>query len=334
MVSMKDIAERCNVSVATVSKALNNQSDISEETRKRICQIASDMGYYPNSAARALKTNRSYNIGVLLKDKARSGLTHEYFSAVLEGVKVEAESCGYDITFINTHNESMTYFEHCRYRNFDGVAVACADFDDPEVKELVDSRIPCVTIDYVFNNCTSVVSDNIRGMRELVLYAYKMGHRRIAYIHGEDGSEVTKERLASFYRTLDELDVDVPDEYIKSSEYLNAVLAEKYTYELLDCKNPPTCIFYPDDLSYSGGVNAVRSKDMKIPDDISMIGYDGIKLSQMLSPKLTTLKQGTGEIGKLAAKELIDCINNPKTAIVKRLVVGGELIEGETVRRI
>lgn len=81
-------------------------------------------------------------------------------------------------------------------------------------------------------------------------------------------------------------------------------------------------------------MNAVRSKDMRIPDDISMIGYDGIKLSQMLSPKLTTLKQGTGEIGKLAAKELIDCINNPKTAIVKRLVVGGELIEGETVRRI
>ena len=98
---------------------------------------------------------------------------------------------------------------------------------------------------------------------------------------------------------------------------LRNILAEKYTYELLDCKNPPTCIFYPDDLSYSGGVNAVRSKDMRIPDDLSMIGYDGIKLSQMLSPKLTTLKQGTGEIGKLAARELIDCINNPKTAIVK-----------------
>lgn len=109
MVSMRDIAEKCSVSVATVSKALNNHSDISEETRKKIRQTASDMGYYPNSAARALKTNRSYNIGVLMNDRAHSGLTHEYFSAVLEGVKVESESRGYDITFINTHNRKMTY---------------------------------------------------------------------------------------------------------------------------------------------------------------------------------------------------------------------------------
>ena len=79
MVSMRDIAEKCSVSVATVSKALNNHSDISEETRKKIRQTASDMGYYPNSAARALKTNRSYNIGVLMNDRAYSGLTHEYF---------------------------------------------------------------------------------------------------------------------------------------------------------------------------------------------------------------------------------------------------------------
>lgn len=92
MVSMRDIADRCKVSVATVSKALNHHSDISEETRKRIQKAADEMGYYPNSAARALKTHRSYNIGVLLNDKANSGLTHEYFSAVLQGVKVEAES--------------------------------------------------------------------------------------------------------------------------------------------------------------------------------------------------------------------------------------------------
>ena len=196
MVSMRDIAEKCSVSVATVSKALNNHSDISEETRKKIRQTASDMGYYPNSAARALKTNRSYNIGVLMNDRAHSGLTHEYFSAVLEGVKVESESRGYDITFINTHNRKMTYYEHCKYRNLDGVVIACADFEEPEVQEVVNGAIPSVTIDYIFNNCTSVSSDNVKGMRELVQYVYKMGHRKIAYIHGESNSEVTKERLA------------------------------------------------------------------------------------------------------------------------------------------
>ena len=289
MVSMRDIAEKCSVSVATVSKALNNHSDISEETRKKIRQTASDMGYYPNSAARALKTNRSYNIGVLMNDRAHSGLTHEYFSAVLEGVKVESESRGYDITFINTHNRKMTYYEHCKYRNLDGVVIACADFEEPEVQEVVNGAIPSVTIDYIFNNCTSVSSDNVKGMRELVQYVYKMGHRKIAYIHGESNSEVTKERLASFYMTLEELDVDVPDEYVKSSEYLN---------------------------------------------DISMVGYDGIKLSQILNPKLTTVEQQSRKIGMLAARELIACIENPKTALVKRVVVDGRLLEGETVKDI
>ena len=334
MVSMRDIADRCKVSVATVSKALNHHSDISEETRKRIQKAADEMGYYPNSATRALKTHRSYNIGVLLNDKANSGLTHEYFSAVLQGVKVEAESCGYDITFINTHSKTMTYYEHCKYRNLDGVVIACTDFECEEVKEVVNGTIPTVTIDYVFNSCTSVSSDNVKGMRDLVRYVYEMGHRRIAYIHGEDDSEVTKQRLTSFYRTLEELGIEVPDEYVKSSEYLNSVKAEQFTDELLDMKDAPTCIFYPDDLSNTGGLNAVRKRGLKVPRDISTVGYDGIKLSQMLSPKLTTLRQDTMEIGKKAAKELIAAIERPKTTLVKRVIVEGTLIEGETVRDI
>jgi DNA-binding LacI/PurR family transcriptional regulator len=331
---MKDIADKCHVSVATVSKAINDHKDISEETRRKIKQTASDMGYYPNSAARALKTNRSYNIGVLLNDESHTGLTHEYFSEVLEGLKVEAECKGYDITFINTHNKRMTYYDHCKYRNLDGVIIACADFSDPEVLEVVNGSIPTVTIDYVFNNCTSVVSDNVKGMRELVLYVYQMGHRKIAYIHGDDKSEVTKERLASFYKTLDELDVEVPDEYVKSSEYLNSFKAEALTYELLGLKNPPTCILYPDDLSYSGGSNAVKALKLKIPQDISMVGYDGIKLSQMLNPILTTYKQDSYAIGKKAAKELIECIDNPKITFVKRIVVDGTVLPGETVRNL
>ena len=202
------------------------------------------------------------------------------------------------------------------------------------MKEVVNGTIPTVTIDYVFNNCTSVSSDNVKGMRDLVRYVYKMGHRRIAYIHGEDDSEVTKQRLTSFYRTLEELGIEVTDEYVKSSEYLNSVKAEQLTYELMDMKNAPTCIFYPDDLSNAGGLNAVRKRGLKVPRDISTVGYDGIKLSQMLSPKLTTMHQDTMEIGRKAAKELIAAIERPKTTLVKRVIVEGSLIEGETVRKL
>ena len=115
---------------------------------------------------------------------------------------------------------------------------------------------------------------------------------------------------------------------------MNAVKAEKLTNELLNMTDAPTCIFYPDDLSYSGGFNAIKSRGLKVPDDISMVGYDGIKLSQILNPKLTTVEQQSRKIGMLAARELIACVENPKTALVKRVVVDGRLLEGETVKDI
>ena len=211
MVSMKEIAKQCNVSVATVSKALNGYSDIGEETRNYILKTASEMGYLPNSSARALKTKRTFNLGVLFVDEARSGLTHDYFNHVLESFKSTAEAKGYDITFTsgNVSGKRMTYLEHCRYRGVDGVVMACVDFTAEEVQELLLSDIPVVTIDHICDGRISVVSNNIQGMEELVTYIYKKGHRKIAYIHGDDTS-VTKNRLGSFYRTLQRLGIEEP----------------------------------------------------------------------------------------------------------------------------
>lgn len=331
MISMKDVAKSCGVSVATVSKALNNHSDISEGTRKRIKQVADELGYHPNSVARALKTNRSYNIGVLLND----GLAHEYFAEVLESFRAEAEIGGYDITFISNHSKKMSLLENCIYRRFDGVLLACCeDFSNPEIIELVNGRLPLVTIDYIFNGRTSVNSNNVRGMSELVKYVYQRGHRKIAYVHGNSESQVTKERLVSFYKTMEDLGIDVPSEYVKASKYLDPDMAEKLTYELLNLDNAPTCIIYPDDLSVVGASNAAKQMRLKIPKDLSVAGYDGTRFSQMLNPKVTTIGQNTKEIGKTAADELISAIENPKLTLVKRIVVDGKLIEGETVKRL
>ena len=228
----------------------------------------------------------------------------------------------------------MTFYEHCLYRNFDGVLVACEDFSNPEIYEMVNGRLPVVTIDYIFNGSTSVNSNNVKGMSELVRYAYSRGHRKIAYIYGNVESEVTKERLAAFYKTMDELGVEVPDEYIKESTYLDSIKAEKLTYELLKLKEPPTCIFYPDDLSVVGGKNAIKNMKLHSPKDVSVAGYDGTRFSQMLNPKITTICQNTREIGRIAADELISAIENPRATIVKRVVVDAELIEGETIKRI
>ena len=264
---MKDIAKQCNVSVASVSKALNGYSDISEETRQLILKTASEMGYLPNSSARALKTRRSYNLGVLFVDEAMSGLTHDYFNHVLESFKRTAESRGYDITFTsgNLSGQHLSYYEHCRYRGVDGVVIACINFFTEEVQRLVQSEIPVVTIDHVFDGNIAVVSNNSQGMEDLVTYIYQQGHRRIAYIHG-DNTSVTRIRLAGFYRTLQRMGVDTPDDYIKESPYRDADSAAKATRELLDLPNPPTCILYPDDYAALGGSNEIRSRGLRIPE--------------------------------------------------------------------
>ncbi|MCI8644158.1 MAG: LacI family transcriptional regulator [Lachnospiraceae bacterium] len=335
MVSVKDIAARCNVSVATVSKALNGYSDISKEKRDYINAVAKEMGYFPNAAAIALKTNRTYNIGILFLDAANNGLTNEHFARVLQGVKEEAESRGYDITFINHHigARTMTYTEHCYYRGVDGVVIACIDFDEPEIIELVNSKIPVVTIDHVFHNITSVISDNVKGVRDLVLYAHSMGHRKIAFIHGDDSS-VSRDRLASFYRTLDELGLKVPESYVLVCPYRDAKTAAQRTKQLLAQKDMPSCILYPDDFTAVSGISVIEQEGLHIPEDISVIGYDGNSYARAMEPALTTLAQDSEVLGRSAAKHLIQMIEKPKTALVERVVVEGKVLADRSVKKL
>ena len=333
MVSMKDIAKACGVSVATVSKALSGQPDIGEQTRELICRTADSLGYMTNSAARALKTNRTYNIGVLFVDERRSGLAHEYFSAVLESLKVEAEANGYDITFINRNVGKKAYLQHCQYRGVDGVVIACVDFNDPQVLELVNSRLPVVTIDHVFNNRAAVVSDNVRGMEELVRYVYAKGHRRIAFIHGER-TTVTENRLTGFYRACDALELEIPEEYVREGVYHDPDRCAELTRELLQLPEPPTCILMPDDFSSIGGSNAIRRMGLRFPEDVSAAGYDGIQLASVTNPAMTTYRQDTAALGKTAAAKLIELIEKPRTALVDRILIPGKLVEGGSIRAI
>ena len=336
MVSMKDISAVCGVSIATVSKALNNHKDIGEETKEHIRQVAKEMGYSPNAAAKILKTNRTYSLGVLFVDDGQSGLTHDYFAHVLDSFKRTAEERGYDITFINsckTRSQRMSYLEHSRYRRFDGVVIACVDFEDPEVEELVRSNIPVVTIDHLFNNRSTILSDNVKGISDLVHYIYEMGHRKIAYIHGAD-SAVTQSRLSSFYRTCEELGIDIPAEYVREAPYRNTKGTYTETIKLLDLKNPPTCILYPDDFSCFGGINAIHERGLRIPDDVSVAGYDGIRIARHYRPQLTTIIQDTKRLGQEAAMKLIDLIENPKTTLTEQIVVTGEVFCGESVAKI
>ena len=335
MVTIKDISKQCGVSPATVSKALNGYGDISTETAEMIRKTAQEMHYMPNAAARQLKTNMSHNIGVLFVDDTMSGLTHEYFSAILNSAKEEAERLGYDITFIsrNVGGNNSSFVEHCRYRKCDGVLIASVDFLSDQVRELVESEFPTVTIDYSFNNQSSVVSDNVEGAYRLTEYLLEKGHRKIAFIHGEKTS-VTEKRLVGFFRACEDYGIDIPEEYVLEARYHDPKVCEVLTEQLLKMEDPPTVIMYPDDYSYLGGLRQLEKMGLSVPEDVSAAGYDGINISQVLRPRLTTYYQDAEMIGKKSMQKLVETIENKRTCIVEQIMVSGKLLEGHSVKQL
>ena len=331
MVSIKDVAKKCGVSTATVSKALNDRDDVSQATKENIRRVASELGYFANPTARALKTNRTYNIG-LLYTGTEPGLTHEYFSMILESFKAEVETKGYDITFVNRGIEGQggTYLEHCLYRQFDGVAVITADYNDPEVVRLCNANLPVVTIDYVFEKCPSVVADNTTGMRILTEYAIKKGHKDIVFIHGND-TEVTRSRIMGFTMAMREHGLNVSNDNLIESSYHDTDRCYEITKRVLARKKRPTCIIFPDDYSYLGGYRAIHAAKLSIPNDISAIGYDNIAMSSVFG--LTTLDQDASAIGRLAAEKLIRVIEKPDE-YKEHSVVLGKIVERDTVKKV
>lgn len=335
MATIKDISKACGVSPATVSKALNGYDDVSSETAELVRRTAERLHYMPNAAARLLKTNTSQNIGVLFIDDTMSGLTHEYFSLILNSVKDEAENLGYDITFINSNfgKRKLSFLQHCIYRNFDGVIIASVDFNSPPVLELVASDVPVVTIDYSFENVSSVVSDNYDGAYQLFTYLADMGHRRIAFIHG-DRTLVTDNRIRGYKEAARDRGIEIPEEYLVAARFHDGKSVGKATEYLLDLPEPPTAIMFPDDFSFMGGEAVLRDRGLSIPDDISVCGYDGINLSRMIHPRLTTWYQDADKIGRTSARKLVETIELGSKCKAEQIMVSGKLLDGCSVKAI
>lgn len=332
MVTLKDIAKECHVSFSTVSKALKGSSEISASTIEAIQKKAAEMGYHPNLAARTLRTNRTNNIGVIFEDKTGSGFQHQYFAKIISGLQTVAQEKGYDITFTSQEaSTSYDYYNHVKARIFDGVAILSADFNQPGIKTLVQSEIPTVTLDYFYdNNHTAIMSDNKKGMTELTRYAIENGHTKIAMIHGED-TLVTQERKQIFIDICKEHGISIPDEYFCQALYHDPITSGEATNILLSLPNPPTCIFYPDDYSALGGIRILNSRNLIPGKDISIVGYDGIMLTSLMLPPLTTYEQNGVEIGKAMAKALIENIELGDAYTSKKMMITGRLLKGGSV---
>lgn len=330
MVTIKMIAQRCGLSTAAVSRALNHLPGVSQKNAERVRRIAEEMGYYPNEAARTLKTSRSKLIGVLY----RNNIAHEFFASILEGIHIEAERHGYELVFLS-RNPGMSYLDHARQRQCAGVVVVQGQlYDDENVMSLVRSSLPTVSVEYEYQGGTMIVNDNVGAMEELVHYLHdEMGHSRIAYIHGES-CQITGERLAGFVRGCRDCGIAIPEEYVREGLFRTPEESARITGELLALPQRPTCILYPDDVSYLGGVAEIRRRGLSVPEDVSCVGFDGGLLSRSISPQLTTYHQDGEQMGARAAQEVISAIEDPRCAVPRTVPVNGCIQKGETVRNL
>jgi LacI family transcriptional regulator len=321
--TIKDIAKAAGVSVTTVSRALNGYSDVKELTRQKIAAVAKEMNYSPNTLARSLVMNKSQTIGLLVSGFTKESVKDNFTVEVLAGVNECTSEMNYDLVLFNT-NSSMqrekTYTQLCRERRVDGVIIQGIRTDDPYLKEVVDSDIPCVLIDIPISSdrVGYVTTDNELGADKAVQHLLELGHRNIGMVNGHEYAFVSQKRLNGYKRALENAGIPYQPEFVVDGSFKED--EANYVTKALLMKQPEiTALFCASDLMAIGATKAAQELGKKVPEDISIIGYDDILLASYVSPALTTIAQNKFQLGFEAARMLLDLLtkgDQPKQVIL------------------
>jgi len=335
MVTIKDISKKSGVSVATVSKALNNYSDISDKTKKLIIKMANDMGYVPNSSARSLKTHRSYTIGIIFEEITDYGLQHPLFSKILESFKKVVESKGYDIMFLakNMGNQQGSYLQHSMRKQVDAILVLCEDFNSEEMIELYQSDIPTVVIDYAVASAITVTSNNVQGMEQGVRFLAELGHTQIAHVYGDINTFIGAQRKLAFENSMKKHKLEVRNDFLVSGEYFSKEDGYRAMQKLMSLAEQPTAVFCASDMIAIGAIQAIKDAGKSVPEDYSIVGFDGVDIGQLITPKLTTIRQDARKIGEIAARKTFQYLDHPTTTQTGDIItVETYLINGDSTK--
>ena len=310
--TIRELARLSGVSIGTVSRALNGYADVRPETRERIMRLAEELEYTPSASARTLVTQRSHVVGVFLDTgEGHPDLQHPFFHEVLAGVKDTAGAAGFDLLLFASEQPGNGYGPHsyikrCRHHNVDGVVLMGVDHDDDEVRRLANSTIPCVGVDVELGgrDCSFAASDNVQGSLLAVRHLAELGHRRIATIAGPVETRPGLDRLRGYREGLAAAGLAFRDEYVTGGDFY-VESGERAAAELLALAEPPTAIVAAADLMAVGAMRAAAAAGLRVPDDVSVVGFDDILLAAHLQPGLTTLRQDKAGIGAAAASLLL-----------------------------
>lgn len=337
MTTIYDIAKRAGVSATTVSKVLNGYPDVSVKTREKVKRITTELGYQPSALARGLVTRRSMTIGVFFQDHANSGFRHPFLHDVIASFKDIVGESGYDLLFftnVQSHSAPKGFEARARYRDVDGLFLLGVPRTDPGLSALALSRIPSISVDLdlIGSRASYLTSDNVGGARRAVEYLVECGHREIAFVGDRYGTKPGHDRMLGYQQALQEWGLPFHPEWILEGDFTerSGYLA---TVKILTLTSRPTAIFYASDTMAIGGMQAMEEVGVKPGRDLSLIGFDDIQLARYVSPALTTIRQNTDELGRKAAYELLELMQNPNKPPTVT-TVSTDLIVRDTVKKV
>jgi LacI family transcriptional regulator len=303
--TIKDVAERAGVSIATVSRALNDKSDVSGSTRERVREVAREVGYSPDPAARSLAGQKTRLVAIVVGDNAgHRDLSLIFFGRVLTAISRRLSESGYDPLLLPPEDIG---FDH----GFDAAILIGVDADDRLVRELVGRGVPLVGVDVRCAGRSAYVGSNhADGVRLALGHLHALGHRRVAHLAGATNTSAGAERLDAFRREAEALGLDIPSELIRRGDFSSAS-GYRETCALLALDERPTAIVSASDLMALAALQAIRDGGLQPGHDIAVTGFDDLEAAALAHPPLTTIRQDRRELGTLAASRAIELIEDP-----------------------
>ena len=333
-ITLKDIANSLKVSISTVSRALNNKPGVSKRLREEIVRLAQELGYTPDPLARALRGGQTKTIGVLVPE-----LKGNFFAEILESMEKSLYCLGYRLFLCPTEDDPEKEAEHLKIlmrHKIAGVLAAPANVKDNYdlYNSIIAAGIPVVFFDRLVENVDTdyVISDNEEGMRMLMEYLISKGHRKIGFIHPLRGIYTSEKRLKVFLSYSDK--VEIREEWIRDGRSTDE--GGKEAFESIIYSSPrPTAIIVGSYGMMPGVLKAVKQHRIRVPQDISIVGFDDAPWNEIFDPPITCVDQDPRQIGLIAASILINRLENKRKNITKmQVVLKARFIERESVREL
>jgi DNA-binding LacI/PurR family transcriptional regulator len=327
-ITINELADKCGVSTATVSRVLNNSALVREDTRQKVLYEIKASNYQPNLMARALSRNRTDTIGFFIPPE--TGLfSSDYFAGVIHGMGDAARIHRFDLLLsIPPEGVPYSYSQAWEMKRCDGVLLIAPLKNDPNLVKLIDMKIPIVLINATSDHFSCVDVDNVAGASRAVERLIALGHRRIAAINGLMQGTNGLDRFAGYRKALELHSINFDPELVVEGDYEQAG-GYRAMRQLLALHRRPTALFAANDNMAHGALMALREAKLKVPEDVAVIGFDDLHIASLSTPRLTTVRQPLYQLGKAAVSLLSERISDP-SAKPRKIIIEPELVLRES----